>query len=146
MEKKKNSGLLVGLLLGIIIMLLVFICLFATGTVSFKTATTSDKGQNSANNQSNTNDINNTEYDAENIAKEKMPVAISLINQERNAGSYCGGFENNDMIEVDVGIKDLIITMDASSKFKTLNELKEHLKNNLSEELIDKYFKEKTYK
>ena len=43
MEKKNNSGLLVGILIGIIIMLIVGIGLFITGTVNFKSTTTDNK-------------------------------------------------------------------------------------------------------
>ena len=51
MEKKNNSGMLVGMLIGIIIMLVVVGGLFATGTIGFKTTTT-DNGQGSENNKS----------------------------------------------------------------------------------------------
>ena len=51
MEKKNNSGLLVGILIGIIIMLIVGIGLFITGTVNFKSTTTDNK-QTSNNEQS----------------------------------------------------------------------------------------------
>ena len=144
MEKKNNSGMLVGILIGIIITLLVVGGLFATGTIGFKTSTTTDNGQTSENNQTdNSNITSSDDYDAESIAKEKMPVAISLVNQEHNAMTYCGGFEQDDMILVDTDVEYAKITMDASSKFKTLNELKNHLKENISEELINKYFKTK---
>ena len=44
MEKKNNSGMLVGILIGIIIMLVVVGGLFATGTIGFKTTTTDNGG------------------------------------------------------------------------------------------------------
>ena len=51
MEKKNNSGILVGVLIGIIIMLLVVGGLFLTGTISLKTTTSTDNKQNTANKQ-----------------------------------------------------------------------------------------------
>ena len=51
MEKKNNSGMLVGILIGLVIALLIGVCLFATGTIGFKTTTT-DNGQGSENNKS----------------------------------------------------------------------------------------------
>lgn len=143
-KKKHNSGILVGILIGIIITLLVGICLFATGTISFNSTTSNDDGQNSENKQTdNSNIISSDDYDADTIAKEKMPAAISLANQDHNAMTYCGGFEQDDTIIVDTDDEYAKITMDASSKFKTLDELRNHLKKNISEELINKYFKTK---
>ena len=137
-NEKKNNGTLVDILIGIIIMLLVVGGLFATGTIGFKTNTTNDNEQMDENNQADNGDVTSSEdYDAESIAKEKMPVAISLANQKHNAMTYCGGFKQDDMIFID----NAKITMDASSKFKTLDELKNHLKENISEELINKYNK-----
>ena len=52
MEKKNNNGMLVGILIGLVIALLVGVGLFATGTIGFKTSTTSDNGQTSENNKS----------------------------------------------------------------------------------------------
>ena len=53
MEKKNNSGMLVGVLIGIIIMLLVFVGLFATGTIGFKTTANTDNGQNNLTSKTN---------------------------------------------------------------------------------------------
>ncbi|MEE3342644.1 MAG: DUF5991 domain-containing protein [Bacilli bacterium] len=60
-EKKNNSGMLVGILIGIIIMLLVFVGLFATGTIGFKTSTTSDNDQASENDNQIDNNKNEIE-------------------------------------------------------------------------------------
>ena len=49
MEKKNNSGMLVGILIGIVITLLVVVGLFATGTIGFKTSTTSNSIQKDEN-------------------------------------------------------------------------------------------------
>lgn len=142
MEKKNNSGMLVGILIGIIIMLLVVGGLFVTGTIGFKTNANTDNGQTSENNQPDNSDITSSEeYDAESIAKEKMPVAISLANQDKIASTYCGSFKDDDVITVDTDVEYVKVIMDASSMFNTLEELKEHLRKNVSEELITKYFK-----
>ena len=55
-NEKKNSGMLVGILVGLVIALLIVVCLFATGTISFKTSTNANNGQTIENNQTNNND------------------------------------------------------------------------------------------
>ena len=65
MEKKNNSGILVGILIGIIIMLLVIIGLLATGTINFKTSTTNDSEKTSENNNINTKDTSNNAIEEE---------------------------------------------------------------------------------
>lgn len=141
MDNQKNNKSIIALLVVIIIILLALVVLFATGTITFKFGDVNDNSKQNAddNNQINKDDINN--YDAEAIAKEKMPVAISFVNQEKIASVYCGSFKDDDMIFVDTDVEYAKITMDASKKFTTLEQLKEHLKNNLSEELINTYFK-----
>lgn len=142
MEKKNNNGMLVGILIGLVIAVIIVGGLFATGTIGFKVSTTTNNGQINENNQTdNGNTASNEEYDADAIAKEKMPVIISLANQEKIQSTYCGAFKDNDMIVVDTDVEYVKIPMDASSMFNTLNELKDHLKKNVSSELITKYFK-----
>ena len=51
MEKKNNSGILVGILIGIVITLLVVGGLFATGTIGFKTNTNADNEKTTENNE-----------------------------------------------------------------------------------------------
>ena len=66
MEKKNNSGMLVGILIGIIIMLVVGIGLFVTGTVSFKSMTTNNGQSNNSNKKSiKVDDSKDFVYDAE---------------------------------------------------------------------------------
>ena len=55
MEKKDNSGMLVGILVGLVIALLVGVCLFVTGAVRFNTAT--DNGQGSENKDKDNVDV-----------------------------------------------------------------------------------------
>ena len=45
MEKKNNSGMLVGILIGLVIALLVGVGLFATGNINFKTNANTDNKQ-----------------------------------------------------------------------------------------------------
>ena len=74
MEKKNNSGILVGILIGIIIMLLVFIGLFATGNISFKSTSTGGNGQASNNiieNNMEEKPTNNTDSNTNNTLKYK---------------------------------------------------------------------------
>ena len=67
MEKKNNSGMLVGILIGLVIALLVVGGLFATGTISFKQTTTTDNGQSSNSNKKSIKvyDSKDFVYDAE---------------------------------------------------------------------------------
>ena len=138
MNNQKNSKIIIILLNTIIVILSILCILFATETIVLKS-------NNTDNNEINQNIINNNQdynyYDAESIAKEKMPIAISFINQEKNASVYCGAFNNtNDVILID-DVNYSKIAMESSKKFTTLEQLKEHLNKNLSTELINKYFK-----
>ena len=76
MEKKNNSGMLVGILIGLVIALLVVGGLFATGTIKFKITTTSDNGQNQVN---NTASYKIGDY----IATEKVDIGDETINVEK---------------------------------------------------------------
>ena len=55
-NEKKNSRMLVGILVGLVIALLIGVGLFATGTISFKETATNDNGQTSENSQTNNNE------------------------------------------------------------------------------------------
>lgn len=142
MEKKNNSGMLVGILIGIILMLLVFIGLFVTGTISFKTTTTNDNVQTSENNQTDNNeDIKEmTKEDATNILKE----AADKIGNVSNGYPYCG--DNMVYDEVDVILDEHnISTHTASKDYISLNNMKDDLKKYMSEELINKYINDSYY-
>ena len=135
-EKKNNGGMLVGILIGIIMMLVVGIVLLATGTVGFKQTTNSDNGQTNENNQINNSNTSSEEYDAEAVAKEKMPVVLSLSHQmdgQYTLYAYCG---NRVLGEKMKGNFYYSISKD----FKTLNELKDYLNTVVSKDLYDKYF------
>ena len=83
MEKKNNSGMLVGILIGLVIALLVVVGLLATGTIGFKTSTTTDNGQISENNQTNENNDPATVNQSE---LEKIIVDELYIITNRNTG------------------------------------------------------------
>ena len=77
-NEKKNNGTLVGILIGLVIALLVGVCLFVTGTISFKTRTTIDNGQ------TNNNNSENKLYKAEDyVAIEKVEIGDEKINVEK---------------------------------------------------------------
>lgn len=80
--EKKNNGILVGILIGIIIMILVFIGLFATGTIGFKTSTTTDNEQTSENSETN----NNTPDEQNSSVQEEI---------KKNYEYFVGKWENN---------------------------------------------------
>ena len=93
MEKKNNSGILVGILIGIVITLLVVGGLFATGTVSFKTATTTDNGQTNENNQ--TDEIrDNSIKEVDEPTKNKLFDIVGIPSTNNKNGSN----ELNDFI------------------------------------------------
>lgn len=78
-NEKKNGGMLVGILIGIVLMLLVVVCLFATGTISFKETTTNDNGQTSENNQ--TDNIENATSNT-NTIQTKLVDNLNCSNSE----------------------------------------------------------------
>ena len=67
MEKKNNSGMLVGILIGIIIMLLVVGGLFATGTIGFKSTISTDKKE-----KTNDSNVINSNEQVNNNSSEKV--------------------------------------------------------------------------
>ena len=93
MEKEKNNkGLII--LLSILVVLLAALCvLFATGIISFNG---NDVNNDNSNKNRQNGEINNT-YDALAIAKEKIPVVLSFINQSNGAYTYCGEAVTSDM-------------------------------------------------
>ena len=78
-NEKKNNGTLVGILIGIVLTLLVVGGLFATGTIGFKTSTTSDNDQTSENNQTN---ISNSNTDSNTTIQTKLVDNLNCSNSE----------------------------------------------------------------
>ena len=137
MDKKNNSGMLVGILIGIIIMLVVCIGLFVTGTVSFKSTTTDNK--QTSNNEQNSEANTLSEQEALNIGKELYDKATT-VHETWQLLPYCGVSSeelNNKKIE-NIGKASRMYESD----FKDLNELKEYLATFLSTEIINQHIKE----
>lgn len=143
MKQEKGKNTIIIVLLVIVVALVAFIVLLLTNTINIRLNNNTNNGVEASGKDNTVDDNDAIDYDAEAIAREKMPVAISLANQEKTDSVYCGAFVDDDMITIDTNIDYVKIIMDASSKFKTLEELKNHLKNNLSEEIINNYFKTK---
>jgi len=143
MKQEKGKNTIIIVLLVIVVALVAFIVLLLTNTINIRLNNNTNNGVEASGKDNTVDDNDAIDYDAEAIAREKMPVAISLANQEKIDSVYCGAFVDDDMITIDTNIDYVKIIMDASSKFKTLEELKNHLKNNLSEEIINNYFKTK---
>ena len=143
MKQEKGKNTIIIVLLVIVVALVAFIVLLLTNTINIRLNNNTNNGVEASGKDNTVDDNDVIDYDAEAIAREKMPVAISLANQEKIDSVYCGAFVDDDMITIDTNIDYVKIIMDASSKFKTLEELKNHLKNNLSEEIINNYFKTK---
>ncbi|MEE3343700.1 MAG: hypothetical protein VZS44_06400 [Bacilli bacterium] len=131
MEKKSNSGLLVGILIGIIIMLVVCIGLFATGTVSFKEIKTDV--ENGKNNEKMGDESNNelSENEAIAILKEKYDVARKVF--DLGMISYCGEYvkeENSSKI-----INDSLYMKSAT--YSSFSELSEYLEKYMTKDLLN---------
>ena len=75
MEKKNNSGLLVGILIGIIIMLIIGICLFTTGTIGFKSIVTT--------NNENEKEISGSDKVENYISVEKVNIGDERVAIEK---------------------------------------------------------------
>lgn len=108
MEKKNNSGILVGILIGLVIALFVGVGLFATGTINFKTNTNTDKEQTRENNQTNAieNTTNNTTqetttknfYDIKDLKVKALPEYQVFAEISKNTNiveSVDFGFDKN---------------------------------------------------
>ncbi len=84
MDKKNNSGLLVGIVIGLVIALIIGGCLFVTGTVNFSNGSSSNNQQSGdttaeTNNQSNNQDTVSTN----NIFGEYYYISDDEIKHER---------------------------------------------------------------
>lgn len=77
--EKKNNGTLVGILIGLVIALLIGGCLFAMGTIGFKTNTNTNDGQTSENNQT---DISNNNADSNTTIQTKLVDNLNCSSSE----------------------------------------------------------------
>ena len=98
MEKKNNSGILVGILIGIIIMLLVVGGLFATGTIGFKTNTANNNG-NINTNSSEDNNIDKSSAQSKDIDKSSEIIYYQWYPEEDES---TGGSHSVDILELNV--------------------------------------------
>ena len=99
MEKKNNSGMLVGILIGIVITLLVVGGLFVTGTIGFKTNTTNNneqnKSSNTENNEVSNNEVSNNEDSLINntyigyFRNDKIAYSTTLVLLDNNEFKIC---------------------------------------------------------
>ena len=135
MEKKNNNGVIVGILIGIVIMLLVVGGLFLTNTISFNSKSGANEKASSNNNSNhNIEQSNSSEsIDYEQIAKEKIPELIVIAHK----ANYSGKINSEDnFTENSDGLRYYV----ASSDYKSISDLKQHLSELLSSDLISKYF------
>ena len=139
-NEKKSNGTLVGLLLGIILTLLVFICLFATGTISFNTNKITDNNQTNTENNNEETEKAITDAEAAYVLKQ----AADKVGNISNGYPYCGDNMTYDDVDA-IFDEHNISTHTASKDYKSLNEMKEDLRKYMSDELISKYINDSNY-
>ena len=88
MEKKKNSGMLVGILIGLVIAVIVVGGLFVTGAISFKSTTTNDNEQTNENTVEKSNSISYTYKQLNGLYNYDVPT--SEVDEE--AGKFGGSY------------------------------------------------------
>ena len=131
-NEKKNSGMLVGILVGFVIALLIVVCLFATGTISFKETATNDNGQTSENNQ--TDSIEETSMMTIEEALSKVKEIYKRFNDFDSislASQFCGESESNNP-------NNDVVWYVKSKQFKSKEEAYNYYNTFVSRELIDK--------
>ena len=141
-KRKSNVGTIIMII--VIVLLSLFVYLLATKRIDFnnKNDDLVEDNTNIDNNKNNNdkNDKTISKEEAITISKEKMPVMISLANQKRGLYGYCGEFdEDADFLTIGND------TYDLSSEFKSVSEVKKHLEENISSELINEYFDNNKY-
>lgn len=107
-NEKKNSGMLVGILVGFVIALLIGVGLFATGTISFKETSTNNNGQSSENSKSiKVDESKDYVYDAEYEAN----TQYQEYGKTENGETYktADGFNTVSYKEGKLYLKDLVV-------------------------------------
>lgn len=141
-KRKSNVGTIIMII--VIVLLSLFVYLLATKRIDFnnKNDDLVEDNTNIDNNKNNNdkNDKTISKEEAITISKEKMPVMISLANQKRGLYGYCGEFDE-DADYLTVGDN----TYDLSSKFKSIDEIKNYLSDYISDDLINEYFDKDRY-
>ena len=84
-EKKKNNGVLIGLLVGIIIMLLAFILLFETKTISLNTKT---EKKESHSKESTNKEVEPQEEKQEEQSKETIYTKEEILNMTKGIWTH----------------------------------------------------------
>lgn len=116
MEIKKNSKGVIAVLVVIIVILLALVVLMGTGTVSFKSSTSTNNQQNSENNivdneQSNTinetNDIDNNANSSSNVVSQKSSVSKSQILSYYKERIYAFSDSNHQYSVIDINNDDI---------------------------------------
>ena len=127
---------MVGILIGIVLTLLVVVGLFATGTIGFKTSTTTNKGQNNENNQTDNN--KETNEMTKEIALSKVKEIYKRFNDFDSisvASQFCGDYESNNS-------NGNVVWYVKSKQFKSKDEAYNYYNTFVSRELIDKKVEE----
>lgn len=141
-KRKSNVGTIIMII--VIVLLSLFVYLLATKRIDFnnKNDDLVEDNTNIDNNKNNNDKDDKTisKEEAITISKEKMPVMISLANQKRGLYGYCGEFDE-DADYLTVGDN----TYDLSSKFKSIDEIKNYLSDYISDDLINEYFDKDRY-
>lgn len=141
-KRKSNVGAIIMII--VIVLLSLFVYLLATKRIDFnnKNDDLVEDNTNIDNNKNNNDKDDKTisKEEAITISKEKMPVMISLANQKRGLYGYCGEFDE-DADYLTVGDN----TYDLSSKFKSIDEIKNYLSDYISDDLINEYFDKDRY-
>ena len=131
-NEKKNSGMLVGILVGFVIALLIGVGLFATGIISFKETATTDNGKTSENNQ--TDSIEKTSMMTKDEALSKVKEIYKRFNDFDSislASQFCGESESNNP-------NNDVVWYVKSKQFKSKEEAYNYYNTFVSRELIDK--------
>lgn len=134
MEKKNNSGMLVGILIGIVIAIIVVGGLFVTGTINFKqTANTGNKQTSKSTNNDNIEDTAKALGEKMYLNLYSFQTSWVFCGENMKWGNKEDYIQNPDF-EYEYHMYDV------SQDFKSINELNNYLKSYLTDELIKKYY------
>ncbi len=144
-NKRKETTIIIILLLVIIVILAVLCILFATDKITFNFSDSNDTAEKLE--DDNDNQVDEPEED-ETITEEE---AISILNDAANkigtisnGYPYCG--ENMVYDDVDaIFDENNISTHTASKDYTSLDELKDDLRNYMSDEMVSRYIEDTLY-
>ncbi len=137
MEKKNKSELLVGILIGLVIALIIGVCLFATGTIGFKTNTPADNEPANEDNVSSIIGYYRTEYE---VAQNQFTIIEFELKSDKTVNYIIGSSHNTNNTDAEAIIKysgtytedekDVILSIEAIDKDCSSNG-KYSCKNNI---------------